>query len=491
MKSKKVLIIGGGIAGLCTGVYLQKNGFATEILEMHSIAGGLATAWKRDGYTFENCLHWLVGSKEGEEMHATWKEVFDIVQLEFYNGEIYQVIEKDEKRLTIYRNVDHMEQELLNKAPEDAAAIREFARLIRKFSAFRFPGGDSLFPRLVSLARALPHLLRMGKYRKFTLASYAEKFKNPLLKSFFAAGLSELSFLAIVFSLAWMTKENAGYPIGGSLRMIRLIEDQYRKLGGAIHFDARVGKIIVKNSRAAAVALEGGQEIPADIVVSAADGHATIFEMLEGKFLNDEIEGIYKNYRSFPSYVQVSLGINADLKGEPEFLGMMLEEGIEIDPKTRHDFLSFRVFNFDPTFAPAGKTAIVSFIPTYNEEYWVSLREHDRDAYEREKQRVAQAVIRVFEKRFPSAKGRIETVDVATPATVIRYTGNWKGSMEGWLLTPATGLGQLPMVLPGLKDFYMVGQWVSPGGGLPSGLLTGRKVSQRICRDSQMKWSAS
>jgi phytoene dehydrogenase-like protein len=488
---KRVVIIGGGIAGLCTGVYLQKNGFETEILEMHSIAGGLATGWKRHGYTFENCIHWLVGSKKGEELNATWKEVFDIGQLEFYGGEIYQVIEKGDKKLVIYRNVDRMEREFLTQAPEDAAAIHDFARLVRKLSSFRFPGGDSLFPRLISFAKALPHLLRIGKYRKFTMAEYAERFKNPLLKSFFASGLRELSFLAIAFSLAWMTKGNAGYPLGGSLKMIGLIEDRYRTLGGNIRFGSRAEKIIVKNGKAAGVALEGGEEVAADIVVSAADGHTTIFQLLEGKFLSAEIEKAYKSYKLFPSYVQVSLGVGADLKGEPGFLSMLLDKEIVIDPETREGCLSFRVFNFDPTFAPAGKTAVVCFLATYNHEYWVSLRQGDRAKYDTEKERVAHDVIRVFEERFPAAKGKIEVVDVVTPATVIRYTGNWKGSMEGWLMTPATGIRQLPLILPGLKDFYMAGQWVSPGGGLPSGLLTARSVTRIICRDNRMKWEAA
>lgn len=44
MSQPKVVIIGGGIAGLCAGVYLRRCGFETEILEMHSIAGGLAAA---------------------------------------------------------------------------------------------------------------------------------------------------------------------------------------------------------------------------------------------------------------------------------------------------------------------------------------------------------------------------------------------------------------------------------------------------------------
>jgi phytoene dehydrogenase-like protein len=490
VKNNKVLIIGGGIAGLCTGIYLQKNGFETEILEMHSIAGGLATAWKREGYTFENCIHWLLGSKEGEELNETWKEVFDLGRLKFHDAEIYEVIEKCGKKLVIYRDVDRMEREFLAQAPEDAAVIREFTGLVRKLSFFRFPGGDSLLPRLVSLVKAIPHLWRIGRYAKFTLAGYAERVKNPLLKSFFVSGLNELSFLAIAFALAWMTRGNAGYPIGGSLKVIGLIEEQYRALGGKMRFDTRVERITVSAGKAAGVVVEGGEEITADIVVSAADGHATIFQFLEGKFLGDKIEKAHKHYKSFPSYVQVSLGVDADLNGEPEFLFLLLEKDLVIDPETRQNFVSFRIFNFDPTMAPPGRTAVVCFLATYNHEYWISLREREKTAYDAEKRRLAYDVIDIFEERFPAAKGKVEVVDVATPSTVIRYTGNWKGSMEGWLMTPSTGARTLPPILPGLKDFYMVGQWVSPGGGLPSGLMTARSTTRLICRDNGVKWKA-
>ncbi len=490
MGGKRVLIIGGGIAGLCTGIYLRKNGFETEILEMHSIAGGLATAWKRDGYTFENCLHWLVGSKDGEELNATWKEVFDLRRLQFVDEEIYQVIEDQGRSLVVYRNVDRMEKEFLAKAPEDTIAVKEFAGLVRNLISFRIPGGDSLIGRLVSYVKAAPHLWRMGKYQKFTMADFAARFKNPLLRSFFSAGLSELSLLAIAFSLAWMSRGNAGYPIGGSLRVIGLIEDNYRALGGRIRFGARVRSIVVNNGRAAGVVLEDGEQIAADGVVSAADGHSTIFEMLGGRYSNKEIQNAFKSYKPFPSYLLVSMGVGEGLRGEPGYLGLSLKKEITVDPQTRMSFLTFRVFNFDPTFAPPGKTAVVCFMPTYNHEYWIHMRRSDKARYDAEKERVAIEVMDVFEERFPAARGKIETVDVATPATVVRYTGNWKGSMEGWLLTPATGMRQLPYTLSGLKDFYMVGQWVSPGGGLPSGLMTARSVSRLICRDNGIRWQA-
>jgi len=488
VRQPKVVIIGGGIAGLCIGVYLQKCGFETEILEMHSIAGGLATAWKREGFTFENCVHWLVGSREGGPLNAGWKEVFDIGRLRFFDDPIFQVLERDGKTLTIYRDPNRLENELLTKAPEDAAEIKELVRLIKKFAKFHFPEGDSLLANIGTFLQMIPYFPALAKYRKFTMAEYARKFKNPLLSGFFSAGIGDLSFFGILFSLAWMADGNAGYPIGGSLGMIGLIKENYEQLGGRIRFNARVERILVENGRAVGAAFAGGETIPADVVISAADGHATIFDMLKGKFADEKIKKIYQTYKPFPSYIQVSLGVGADLTDEPGFVAVFLDHDIHIDPETKGNVVSFRVFSFDPTFAPPGKTAVVSFLATYNDAYWRELRQTDRAGYDAEKRKIAGKVIGVFEKRFPKAAGKIEVVDIATPATIIRHTGNWRGSMEGWLITPATGVKTLPPVLPGLKNFYMTGQWISPGGGLPSGLITGRMVARLISKDLGVRW---
>jgi len=45
--------------------------------------------------------------------------------------------------------------------------------------------------------------------------------------------------------------------------------------------------------------------------------------------------------------------------------------------------------------------------------------------------------------------------------------------------------------LPGLANFYMAGQWVMPGGGLPSGIMTGRYVTQIICKQDKKKFVTS
>jgi len=76
---------------------------------------------------------------------------------------------------------------------------------------------------------------------------------------------------------------------------------------------------------------------------------------------------------------------------------------------------------------------------------------------------------------------------VATPLTFEHYTGNWQGSFEGWRLTTETmkltmtGKG-LRKTLPGLENFYMTGQWVEPGGGLPTGAMSGRNLIKALCK---------
>jgi hypothetical protein len=105
------------------------------------------------------------------------------------------------------------------------------------------------------------------------------------------------------------------------------------------------------------------------------------------------------------------------------YMTRLLDTPLTVDPRTRLDEVSFRIFHFDPTFAPPGKTAVTCFLPTYNFEYWIDLQRRDPEGYRAEKHRLAEAVIAVLSAAVPELRQAIEVVDVSTPATVIRYTG--------------------------------------------------------------------
>jgi phytoene dehydrogenase-like protein len=244
-------------------------------------------------------------------------------------------------------------------------------------------------------------------------------------------------------------------------------------------------------SRAVGVRLANGEEHRADVVISAADGHATIFDMLEGQYVNDQIRGYYADLPIFPPIVQVSLGVARDLADQPHSVTYSLAEPIVVSGQPRHR-LGMRHFSYDPTMAPPGKSVIVvMFESTY--DYWKELAQ-ERERYDAEKQQIALAVMDRLEQRFPGLSGQVEAVDVATPLTTERYTGNWQGSMEGWLITTKTmgmtmGKG-MSKTLPGLDNFYMTGQWVEPGGGVPTAAQSGRKVVQMICQRDKKRFVA-
>jgi phytoene dehydrogenase-like protein len=76
----------------------------------------------------------------------------------------------------------------------------------------------------------------------------------------------------------------------------------------------------------------------------------------------------------------------------------------------------------------------------------------------------------------------VEVVDVPTPVTYVRYTGNWQGSPDGWYITPENMRKQNPLrSLPGLSGFYMVGQWTLPFSGTVMAALSGRQLVQVLC----------
>lgn len=144
MEGKKVIIIGTGIAGLSAGCYLQRNGYNTEIYELHDIPGGLCTAWKVRGYTFDGCLHWLVGSSPSDPFYKAWSEIIDMDKLTFVDHDIFfSYRTKEGKEIHFYVDPDRLQEELLSKAPEDREFIQELIKAVKKLTNLMMPVGKT------------------------------------------------------------------------------------------------------------------------------------------------------------------------------------------------------------------------------------------------------------------------------------------------------------------------------------------------------------
>jgi len=497
---KSIIIIGAGFAGLAAGIYGRLNGYNTQIYEMHNLPGGLCTSWKRKGYTFDACIHWLVGSSPDSPLHQIWKETGVARGREFIYAEEYARCEGADGRTVIfYADTDRLEKHLLGLSPQDEKPIRDFIKGVRMCAGFDFPSDHEPLPvRLKKQAAMLLHFIRNGKqFREWTNVTgedFAKRFKDPLMREAFTEiWIPEFSMLFMLFTFAYLYRRNAGYPIGGSMPMSEALDARYRELGGVIHFNKKIARILTTDGRATGIRLVDGTEIFAARVISAADGHATLFNMLDGKFLDEKTRKPYEKWPLFPSLLFVSLGVNRKFNDIPlsvSGITFPLKEPVMVADKMI-ERLPVHIYNQDPTMAPEGKTAVTVMLES-DYDYWKKLAE-DRNIYVKKKEEAVALIINLLEQRFPGITNQVEVTDVATPLTFERYTGNWKGSFEGWLITPQnayTLTKPMPQTVPGLKNFYMCGQWVEPGGGLPTSIMSARRLLKLICKQDGKRFSS-
>jgi phytoene dehydrogenase-like protein len=499
-----IIIIGAGVAGLSAGCYAQMNGYQTRIFEQHDKPGGLCTSWTRNCYTFDGCIEWLLGSKAGTDMNRMWQELGAVQGRQFIDYTVFQRLEgRDGRALSIYADLDQLERHMKELSPADSAVIEELCNVGRRFLPFvdlDSPAG--LIEGIKMSIRMLPFIGLMLKYGKITTEAFAARFSDPFLRQALLAfadvnGGTGLPVAGLMYTPAATHLRDGGYPIGGSLEFARAIERRYLDLGGEILYRSRVEKILTeadpsgRADRAVGIRLVDGAEHRADVVISAADGHATIFDMLEGRYVSDKVRASYEMRPIYPSWVQVSLGVARPFADEAQTVSYWLDEPIDLAGE-KIDRVDVRHFGRDPSLAPPGKSALVVRF-TCDHAYWKALYQ-EPERYEAAKQDLALKVIDRLERRLPGIAGQIEVVDVATLMTVERYTGNWQGSRMGWLITTdvfMTAAKGMDKTLPGLKNFYMCGQWVEPGGGLPTAAGSGRGLIRRLCKQERKKFKVS
>jgi phytoene dehydrogenase-like protein len=280
--------------------------------------------------------------------------------------------------------------------------------------------------------------------------------------------------------LAYMQAGNAGFPAGASLEFARALEKRFLDLGGEITYRSQVEKILVEDGKAVGIRLYNDEIHRADYLVSAADGHATIFDMLDGQFVSRKIRRMYDGHLPIHQMVQVSLGVKRDLSNEPHWVTYLLDEPALIAGEERGE-IGVKHYCFDPSLAPAGRS-VVEFMVRTHYAYWQRI--YGRSLYDSEQTQVSDVLLDLVERWYPGLRRDVEYRDEATPLSYERYTGNWLGATCGWLLSkqtvPLMVLG-VPKALPGLRNFWMAGHWVEPGGTVTLAAASGRNAIQLIC----------
>jgi phytoene dehydrogenase-like protein len=490
--TKSIIIIGAGLAGLATGCYGQMNGYKTKIFEMQTKPGGVCVSWQRKGYTFDYTIHNLFGMIPDSADNKLWKELSAFDDLQTYRfKEFVQIENTNGKSFTVYTNLDELERHMMELAPNDQKKISEFIKTCRRFSNYDiFAAMSGGFTTLIKL---LPVLSPLMKYSKITVDDFAQGFSDPFLQKAFPTIMYDISGVPVLIPMIFLSalnKGDGGWPIGGSMALSKNIERRYRELGGEVAYRSKVVKILTENDKAIGVQLEDGTQHFSNIVVSAADGYSTIFNMLEGKYVNDSIRTYYNSYPKTISFgFEVWYGVNRSFSGEPHSLVLFQDTPVTFEGR-EYNRLDVEIFNFDSTLAPEGKTA-VKVVFDSNYDYWKKLSE-DKDRYREEKKKIADMLAERLDKRFPGFKDQIEAVDVATPVSVEQWTAAYRGYCVPYpapkdLAKEVTKNG-VSKTLPGLQAFHMVGQWAGAMYSTNQVSQMGHDLIRQLCKEDKKEF---
>jgi phytoene dehydrogenase-like protein len=487
---KKIVIIGAGISGLSAGCYAAMNGYEVRIVEAHSLPGGLCTSWRRNGYLIDDSCHSLMGSGPASSYHQVWRELGAIqgrriVDYEYFAG----MTGLDGRVFRLYTDPDRLESHMKELSPADAAPTEELCRFVRRLAHFDVPVGKpaellGLLDGLKMMRGLLPFMKLFGELLSLTTESFAARFKDPLLGD----GIRNANYgapgplFSIVMMLAAMSRKAAGYPVGGSLALARAIASRFSSLGGTIRCGARVTRVLERNGRVTGVRLEDGTEMEADYVISACDLRSTLMGLLDGSRIDPVHKELLDSATLTGPVTQVAIGANIDLSGSPAAMleSFRLPKPISIGGR-RVEWFNVKNYAHDPAMAPRGKSLLLSmFLCEWS--HWEKFK-GDPAAYTVEKERTAEVCIQALETRYPGIRTRIEMVDVATPLTYERYTGNWKGTHMTWQYNGEFQRRHrfIPKTVPGLEGLYLASMWTNAPGSLPSAAEVGRWVAQIIC----------
>jgi phytoene dehydrogenase-like protein len=500
-----VIIIGSGIGGLCCGALLARYGFRVTVCESHTIPGGAAHGFGRDGYTFDSgpslysgmsyrgstnpLRHVLDAVGEGDTV--TWAN-YDTWGVRIPEGDFDTTVGNDQF-CDVLRRL------------RGETAVKEWRRL----QAVMVPLGKA--------ATALPPAaLRLDLGALQTVAPYAwtllrnapalSQSSNPFstvldrttrdpfirnwmnLLCFLLSGLpaegTSTAEMAFMFADWYRPGVTLDYPIGGSAAMVNALVRGLKKFGGSLRLGAHVKTILVAGNRTTGVVLRSGEVLRAGTVISNASIWDTLKLVPEGALSNAFVEERQATPEC-PSFLHLHLGIDGE--GLPPDLACHYitvgdwERGI--DAPQNLIVMSIPTV-LDPSLAPPGKHTIHVYTPaTEPYDLWQGLDRRSPE-YAALKQSRAEPLWRALERIIPDVRQRIEVELVGTPLTHERFLRCHRGSYG-----PAISAQEsmFPSPKTPLEGLLCVGGSTFPGIGLPAVAACGLITANTLASVSQQR----
>ncbi len=488
MKTKSVVVIGAGIGGITAATHLAKRGLHVTILEKNGRPGGRCDRFSREGHHFDTGpTLFLIPQLYDAEFRAlgiSMREELDLQRVD----PTYHLVFDNGSQLALTSDIKSLQEQLESFQSGSFQGLlrylqegdRHYQLAMEKLVNRNFRKASDFFnlqnlPLLFSLKPLTHHYSNMAAY-----------FTDPRLKSAFTfqdvyMGMSPFEAPA-TFSLMPYSELAHGvwYPKGGMYSVVETLMKFARQAGVEFIFNSAVERIDTNSTHARGVILADGSRHDADVVLANADlpyvyqnllpQDENARKLLRKQFSCSVISffwGMDKTYAALgPHTLFLADDYRENFESIDRDLSLPANPSLYVHAPAR----------LDPSMAPRGQDTLTAIVPVghmsdHREQNWDELRDEARQHVFRRLKTLGIADFEAhikFEETYtpPAWQERYNLVHGATHglAHTLRQMAYFRPSNRH----------------PRYKNLFFVGASTHPGTGIPTALVSGRLVSERI-----------
>lgn len=475
------IVIGSGIGGLVAGALLARYGKQVLVCESHSIPGGAAHSFTRQGFHFDSGPSFYCGLSDPTSLNPL-RQVLDVLE------ETVSAIPYDplghyhfpEATIPIYGNLERYRSAIAQLTPQ---AAREMQRLeqrllglydaLKEVPAIALRADLTLIPLL--LTRYLPALIKLLPQLPKIQSSVGDLMRDVRdpwvrrlvdLECFLLSGLKADGTIApeMAFMLGERSRSVIDYPVGGSGAIVQALVRGLQKWGGTLRLNAHVEQILVEAGKVTGVRLRNGETLAAPIVISNATVWDTYTHLLKPSDLPASYRSAALQTPTVDSFMHLHLGIRAE--GLENLTGhhVVVHDSQQDITQPGNTCMISLPSVWDPKLAPANHHVVHA----YTLEPFAGWQRDD--TYETRKRHKAEPLFRALERVIPDIRDRVVLELIGTPLTHAHYLRRYQGTYGPAI---AAGKGMFPSCHTPISGLYRVGDSTLPGIGVPAVAASG------------------
>jgi all-trans-retinol 13,14-reductase len=496
-----VIIIGSGLAGLSCGSILATNKKKVLVLEKQGKPGGYASGFSRGNYNFDASLHMICGVGQGDHFYPFFENCKISEAVEFEERKYLMRAVFPEHDISIPSGDLKQTQKILSTMfPHENQGIGDYFKEIERLY-------DDTVNFLLSKAplwQLLPifpiKFKSLFQNRKKTVKQLLDSYiKDDKVKAilfanwgFYGLPPSKANMIAAIANASYLV-DGAYYPSGGSQVIPNALVNVIISNGGEIHFNEEVDSIIIDKGKAVGVTSKAGKKYFGTAIVSNASAKTTFQNLISAPMLPKKFTQKLEGMEPSISCLVVYLGLDDSYQYSRDESEIIVHDTYDLEQDYQWaingevDKASILI-----TVLPNNTNRIKQFTALIHQcaaydswkKFEVDYNRGKKEAYNSAKDQVASVLIKRVEKILPDLSKHIESIEIATPLTLKKFTGNSNGALYGWANTtkqfmPMDRLTKIPV-----KNLYLSSAWTFPGEGQAAVVACGYRLARQLLNNT-------